>query len=110
MFKKKKPDYMRLQKFSSIFSTVDGEIHIGQNNNWANRDGLSCSVEKYLTKKIINDGYMQDENSVMYPIGNIISIKWELVEEKLFIENTDPYKGIFYNDEELEKLTPYILI
>lgn len=31
---------------------------------------------------INSDGYIEDDNEVMYPLSNIISIKWELVDEK----------------------------
>lgn len=110
MFKKRKPDYMRLQKVKAKFVTTDGVTHNMAERKWVNRDGISCSVEEYLTDRIIRDGYIKDEKFVIYPIANIMSIEWSLINERLFEENTNPYRSIFYTDEELEKLVPYEII
>lgn len=81
MFKKEKKK-VTLQKFRPVFITTDGVEHRGFEYNWGIAERLSCSVPEYIMIDINSDGYIEDDNEVMYPLSNIISIKWELVDEK----------------------------
>ena len=83
MFKKilKKED-VTLQKFRTNFTTVDGAQHVGATYNWAIAERPICPVPEYIMISIKEDGYLMDVDRLMYPLYNIISIEWELVEEK----------------------------
>ena len=39
-----------------------------------------------------SDGYIEDKNRVMYPLENVISIEWKLIEERIFVDSFDDYQ------------------
>lgn len=57
---------------------------------------------------IKSDGYIKDINDFMYPIQNIISIEWKLLEEKIVLDNLYHKWDIFFSDEQVEKMTEYV--
>lgn len=91
------------QKYQAIFKTVDGQIHNGTEYNWACREQLSCSVQEHLMTYTQCNGYLEDEFGKMYPLENIISIEWKLLEVQTITTFLPRYK-VFYSDEELKKL------
>lgn len=99
MFKKmlKKED-VTLQKFRTNFTTVDGAQHVGVTYNWAIAERIKCTVPEYIMISVKSDGYLMDADRVMYPLYNIISIEWELVEEKK-VEDTFGNWDIFIKEE-----------
>lgn len=46
-----------------------------------------------------SDGYLKDENGVMYPIQNIVSITWQVDCEKTVIAKHSEYTYLLSNDE-----------
>lgn len=97
-----------LQKFQPIFTTADCVVHEGQKYKWVNSDGLLCSVPEYLMISTKSNGYIKDNENIMYPLQNIISIKWELVEEKVVIDNFWHEYQVLFSNEEVEKMVEYV--
>ena len=75
---KKEPEMITVYSYRAIFKTIDGEIHYSY-FNYLDLDNLSCDGPTYL---MIGKKYLKDENGVMYPMQNIISIKWEINDAK----------------------------
>ena len=94
MFKK---DKITIQKFQAIFTTIDGVERESPAYNWAISDRITCSVPEYLIIDIKSDGYIQDENNIMYPLFNILSIEWKLVKEMVVEDNFNEFQ-VFVSD------------
>lgn len=75
---KKEPEMITVYSYRATFKTIDGEIHYSY-FNYLDLDNLSCDGPTYL---MIGKKYLKDENGVMYPMQNIISIKWEVNDSK----------------------------
>jgi len=104
MFKKLfKKDKVTLQKFKPFFVTVDGVQHEGSCYNWGILDRLRCSVPEYIMIDIKSDGYIEDKNKIMYPLFNVVSIEWKLLEEKVVEDNFRDYQ-VFVTTKELERV------
>lgn len=105
----KKPKTIKLQRFQPFFITTDNVRHEGIDRyKWANSNGLLCSVPEYIMIGIKSDGYIKDINDFMYPIQNIISIEWKLLEEKIVLDNFYHEWDIFFSDKQVEKMTEYV--
>lgn len=103
------PQICVLQMYRHIFITTDGEEHCGVTYKYANSSRLTISVPEYIMIDIENDGYIKDSNRVMYPLPNVVSIRWELIDEKV----KQYYKGeyeyqIFFTAEEVENMEDYV--
>lgn len=96
-----KKDKITIQKYKPFFITIDNIKHEGLEYNWGIVDRLRCSVPEYIMIDIKSDGYIEDENKIMYPLSNIISIEWKLIEEKIVEDNFGDYQ-IFVKTKELE--------
>lgn len=77
-FFKKEPEMITVYSYRAIFKTIDGEIHHSY-FNYLDIDNLACDGPTYL---MLGKKYLKDENGVMYPMQNIISIKWEINDAK----------------------------
>jgi hypothetical protein len=99
LFEKK---MVTVHKFRPVFTTVDGNTHIGLEYNYGIANRLRCSIPEYMMIDIKSDGYLKDHRKVMYPFANIISIDWQLVDEKEVEDKFSEY-GIFVTTEEVEK-------
>ncbi|MDF2885574.1 MAG: hypothetical protein K0R54_6150 [Clostridiaceae bacterium] len=103
LFKKKEKEYSVLKKYQPVFKTVDGEIHNGQTYKWANASNLLCSVGEYLMININRSGYIEDNNSIMFPLTNVLSIEWKLLDRKTAEGDVSKYSmKTFFNDDELK--------
>lgn len=80
---------LTLEKYKSVFKTVDCEMHETECFNWGNPKGLFCSVPDYL---MAGREYLTDVNGVKYPICNIISIEFILVKTMKCIVRDDGYR------------------
>lgn len=107
MFKIKKnileKEKVTVQKFKPFFTTTDGVEHEGLNYNWGISNRLRCTVPEFIMIDVKSDGYIEDKDKVMYLLKNVISIRWELLEERIVENNFDTYK-LFVTTEELDKL------
>ena len=79
---KPKPKYktIKLEKVFAEFKTVDGEMHRTLLYKWFNKSALLCSVGEYIMAQIKKDGYIKDNHKKMYPLSNVISIEWLVVD------------------------------
>lgn len=92
------------QKLSAHFKTIDGEEHYTGNRwKWLRVSGLLYSGGDYLMINIKSDGYLKDENGVMYPIQNVVSITWQVDYEKTVIAKHSEYT-YFLSDDGMNKL------
>ena len=105
MFFKREPRTMRLQKFKPFFTTVDNTNHEGINKyKWVDCDNLLCSVPEYLMIGIKHDGYIEDSEGIMYPLKNVLSIRWEFLEEKIVLDSFLYLYQTAFSDEEVETM------
>lgn len=95
----KKKKMVTVKKFRPVFTTIDGNAHIGMEYKYGIVNRLSCSIPEFMMIRIKDDGYLKDNESVMYPLANIISIDWKL-EDKREIEDKFDQFTIFVSEEE----------
>ena len=95
-FFKKEPEMITVYSYRAIFKTIDGEIHYSY-FNYLDISYLTCDGPTYI---MIGKKYLKDENGVMYPMQNIISIKWEVNDAKevevKYIRGTS-FREVMYN-------------
>lgn len=66
-----------LRRYIAEFKTTDGEIHKFSKYRFANPKALfGCTIPEYIMGNIKSDGYMVDDDGIMYPLSNVVSIKW----------------------------------
>ena len=97
-FEKKK---VTIQKFKPFFVTIDGAQHEGLNYGWGIADRLLCPIPEFIMIDIESDGYIKDKDKVMYPLSNIVSIEWKLLEERIVPDNFSKYQ-IYVTTKELD--------
>lgn len=73
---------IKIQRYKPVFVTVDGKEHEGLTYNWIIPTRIKCSPSTYIMYGVSSDGYLKDKEGVMYILSNIISIDWQVVEEK----------------------------
>lgn len=93
---------VKVQKFRAIFTTVDGVTH-NVVYKWAIADRLRYSVPTYIMISITGDKYIEDTDYTMYPLQNVISIKWELIDEKYVPDKFKEYQ-VYVSQDELEEV------
>jgi hypothetical protein len=98
-----KKDIVTLNKYKPTFITVNGQEHTGVEYNWAIVERLKCSIPEYIMVDINSDGYIEDENKIMYPLANVVSIKWNLVGEMTVEDYFDEY-SIFVSNSKIESV------
>jgi len=87
-----------LKKFRPIFTTVDGNNHIGCEYKYGIVERLLCTIPEYIMIDIKSDGYIKDNRNVMYPLTNIVSIDWTLEDEKV-VEDRFSEWTVFVSEE-----------
>ena len=105
----KKPKVIHLQRFQPFFITMDGTKHKGCKCKWFTADGLLCTVPEYIMIHIKSDGYIEDQNDVMYTLQNILSINWKLIDEKAVLDNFYHEFKVVFTDKEVSKMDEYKL-
>ena len=99
------PQICILQMYRPVFITIDGKEHHGVTYKYADSSRLSISVPEYIMIHIEDKGYIKDNDEIMYPLQNVASIRWELVDEKIKQYYSGEYRfQIFFDDEEVEDL------
>lgn len=53
---------------------------------------------------INSDGYIQDEEGIMYPITNVLSIKWKQLDKICKIGTYDKHYQMWFDKEEIDKM------
>lgn len=100
--KKKEVPKLKLQLIQAEFKTTDGEIHKSYNHGWFNVSCLSCNAVEYLMMDFVRDGYIEGNDNAMYPLTNVISIKWDIVDEKEIPDNGIKFPKIIYSSKDIE--------
>lgn len=59
------------------FTTIDGATHSYNKYRYGAPEQITCSIPKYIMISVKSDGYLKDNNGVMYPLQNVVSISWE---------------------------------
>ena len=77
-FFKREPEMIEVYSYHAIFKTTDGEIHHSY-FKYLDTSILTCEGSTYI---MLGKKYLKDEDGVMYPLQNIISIKWEINDAK----------------------------
>lgn len=99
IFEKKK---VTIQKFKPFFTTIDGIEHEGCNYKWGISDRVTCTIPEYIMIVIKLYGYIEDKNGIIYPLTNVVSIEWKLLEEKIVEDNFN--NQVFVETKELENI------
>lgn len=96
-----KPELTTLIKYKAIFKTVDGEWHEFNHYNYADPKSTRCTIPDYI---MIDTKYMRDDDYNMYPLENIICIKWEIsnVIKNVIIKTNHSWNYIFYDEDDIE--------
>lgn len=100
---KEEPKKYSFQKYQPTFVTTDGKEHKGIAYNWICEDQLYSPVQNYLMTEIIKDGYIEDMNGLMYPVSNVMSVFFELLEAQTITPKT-AFCNICYTDEEFKQI------
>lgn len=107
MTKSSKSGLAIFQKKRAIFITVDGKQHIYTRSNYLRVSNLFCSYEKYAMISISEDGYILDDEGIMYPLQNVVSIAWDLIDEIRKIDKDDVMFKVWYTKNEIDKWRDY---
>lgn len=102
MFNLFKKEMVTLQKYRPVFTTVDSNTHIGLEYKYGIAERVKRGIPEYLMIDINSDGYIKDHRNVMYPLANVVSIDWQLEDEKEVEDDFDMYT-IFICPKEMEK-------
>ncbi len=102
MFNLFKKEMVTLQKYRPVFTTVDGNNHIGLEYKYGIANRFRRGIPEYIMIDINSDGYIEDHRNVMYPLANVLSIDWQLMDEKEIEDRFDMYT-LFLSDETVEK-------
>ena len=103
--KKPKTKTITLVKYRSVFTTIDGANHIGCCYKWAHFERFD--VKEDLRRDIARRSYIVDKDGIMYPLANVFSIDFELVDSKTIIDDFYHEWEWFFDNEEVEKMTEY---
>lgn len=90
-----------IHHFTCNFVTIDGKEHSYSGFNYVDENAIKRSGPEYIMSDVRSDGYIKDDNGVMYPLQNIVSISWVCDDE---IENVyaEEYK-VFYTKNSKRK-------
>lgn len=93
MFKKLfKKDEIVVRKYKPIFTTIDNVKHEGPEYNWIIVNRLRCQATDYIMIDIKSDGYIKDNNGIMYILSNVISIDWQVAKEAVVKDKYHEYQ------------------
>ena len=90
-----------LEHYSVRFYTTDGIMHNFTKYRYAAPERLRCSVPEYIMIDVKSNGYLKDDNGVMYPLQNVVSIYWNKDDEIHDVKLNDKY-AIFF-DKPIDK-------
>lgn len=105
-WKKDKKEIVNLKKYKPFFVTNDGAEHEGCNYKWLRKDGFVL-IPVYLMNESKSDGYMIDNNFVMYLMDDVKSVEWKLIAEKKVILNSRYNGRLKFDDDEVDNMEEY---
>lgn len=92
MFKKLfEKEKVTARRYRATFTTVDGKEHEGCVYNWMLINRV-INPERYIMIDVQSDGYIEDSNGIMYLLSNIVSIDWQIVEERKVEDKYSEYQ------------------
>lgn len=92
MFKKLfEKEKVTARRYRATFTTVDGKEHKGCVYNWMLINRVR-DPERYIMIDIQSDGYIEDSNGIMYILSNIVSVDWQIVEERTVEDKYSEYQ------------------
>lgn len=92
MFKKLlEKEMLTARRYRAVFTTVDGKEHKGCIYNWMLTNRV-INPERYIMIDIQSDGYIEDSDGIMYIINNVVSINWQIVEERKVEDKYSEYQ------------------
>lgn len=98
-----KPKIITMKQFTAKFVTTDSFEHeTGKQWNFIAEDYLYSSGPDYLMIGIKSRGYIKDEKGLMYPLTNVLSIEWSVVEEAIIFDKLKEFE-VFATKEEVNK-------
>lgn len=68
---------IEVEHYSVFFTTIDGKEHCYNNYRFANPKVITCSIPEYIMIDVRHNGYLTDNDKIMYPLQNIVSIEWK---------------------------------
>lgn len=98
---------MLLRSYRPIFKTIDGEEHVGIQYKYADENRVRGSVPELLMISVKSNGYLVDIASKMYPLANIISIEWDLVDEQIKQYQSKYEWQIYFEEDEVRQMKDY---
>jgi hypothetical protein len=101
---KKEPPKITLHKIQAEFKTTDGECHTSHKTNWYNISNLLCSASDYKMINIKSNGYIKDLLGTVFPLTNVVSIKWNIVDKRTIEYYERSFPQIVFTDEEINQL------
>ena len=87
--------------YTAHFTTTDGKEHSFNKYRYGAPDKIKCSVPEYIMIDVKSNGYLKDDNGVMYPLQNVVSIYWNKDDEIHDVKLNDKY-AIFF-DKPIDK-------
>ena len=84
-----------------LCNTICGIMHNFTKYRSAAPERLRCSVPEYIMIDVKSNGYLKDDNGVMYPLQNVVSIYWNKDDEIHDVKLNDKY-AIFF-DKPIDK-------
>ena len=103
-------EYHILVKCDIKFKTIDGEFHTFSYFNYIDIGTIIVSPQSYIMGIIKNEGYIDDDYCIKYPVCNIISIEFQVVDSvkipKNMLDKYSPsgaYKT-WYDDKQVTEL------
>lgn len=98
------PETTTLTNFSIEFTTIDGVVHKYDNVALCDESTLKCSGLEYY---LYNKEFLKDNDGIMYPMKNIISIKQVINRyiphvKKIYIDKSVLFHRTWYQPEEVE--------
>ena len=92
------------ERRTAYFITTDGQKHCNSNYKWCKVSGLTCGMGEYAMISVKSDGYISDDDGVMYPLNNVLSVEWKLIESVVKqYRHKDKYK-IWFSDKDIAEM------
>ena len=98
---------LTLRKFKMWFIPYDNVKHEGVTYNWCAEESIACTIPEYIMTHIKSEGYVKDVGGTMYPLQNVNEIEWELIEEKVVLDDFEHRFRTFFTGKEVAEMTEY---
>lgn len=86
--------------YTAHFTTTDGKEHSFNKYRYGAPEQINCSLPEYIMLEVKSDGYFKDNDGIMYPLQNVVSISWECDD---VIENVILKKYQVFYDKPIDK-------